>query len=141
MAKAKERYQQHLANRPDELINYRKDYYAKNRAKILTQTKNYQKENYDKLRSFKKAASNRRRARLAGQAGEHSGDDIRNLYDFQDGCCHYCHERLINYHADHLIPLARGGSNDLANIVLACPSCNLAKGSKMPWEFSGGRFF
>lgn len=31
---------------------------------------------------------------------------------------------------DHVIPLCKGGSDDLENLVIACMSCNSRKGSK-----------
>jgi hypothetical protein len=33
------------------------------------------------------------------------------------------------FEVDHVVPLARGGSEDFANLALACRSCNLRKGS------------
>jgi 5-methylcytosine-specific restriction endonuclease McrA len=41
------------------------------------------------------------------------------------------------YHVDHRVPLSRGDSNDISNIVLACPHCNLSKGAKLPEDFAG----
>jgi 5-methylcytosine-specific restriction endonuclease McrA len=39
-----------------------------------------------------------------------------------------------------VVPLSRGGSNGPENIVIACPTCNLAKKDKMPHEWpEGGR--
>ena len=34
-------------------------------------------------------------------------------------------------HVDHIIPLARGGTNDLVNLQLLCSKCNLKKGAKL----------
>jgi 5-methylcytosine-specific restriction endonuclease McrA len=33
---------------------------------------------------------------------------------------------------DHVIPVSRGGSNALTNMVLACKPCNRAKADRMP---------
>lgn len=33
---------------------------------------------------------------------------------------------------DHIIPVARGGTDDLANLQTLCRSCNSAKGAKLP---------
>jgi 5-methylcytosine-specific restriction endonuclease McrA len=39
------------------------------------------------------------------------------------------------------MPLARGGSNWISNIALACPTCNKRKGAKHPidWAQQNGR--
>lgn len=36
--------------------------------------------------------------------------------------CHWCGEPATV--ADHLVPLSRGGSNDIANLVASCVPCN-----------------
>jgi hypothetical protein len=38
--------------------------------------------------------------------------------------------------ADHLVPLSRGGSNDWANLCLACLGCNQSRQNKLPGECS-----
>lgn len=35
---------------------------------------------------------------------------------------------------DHVVPLSRGGTNDWANVVTACSSCNTRKGNHLPAE-------
>lgn len=40
-------------------------------------------------------------------------------------------------HIDHIIPLAKGGADSVANLCVACPTCNLTKSAKMPVEFAG----
>ena len=40
---------------------------------------------------------------------------------------------------DHKIPVARGGNNDIENMVLSCRSCNRRKGKKTAEEFSKGQ--
>jgi 5-methylcytosine-specific restriction endonuclease McrA len=51
--------------------------------------------------------------------------------------CHYCGTRvgLDNSTFDHVVPLAKGGADDLSNGVLACRRCNAAKGRKSYHEF------
>ncbi len=60
----------------------------------------------------------------------------RNAVFHRDkGLCVHCHTdltRLIHQqnalHFDHVIPLARGGMNDVTNLQLLCERCNLGKG-------------
>jgi len=46
--------------------------------------------------------------------------------------CAYCDCFLDRFHLDHVVPLARGGADDLCNIVKTCPTCNVSKGTA-PW--------
>jgi len=46
-------------------------------------------------------------------------------------------DRSDEAHADHYIPLAKGGSNRRENIVCSCASCNLSKNDKLPEDFIG----
>ncbi len=56
------------------------------------------------------------------------------IRDAADNRCGYClaHQDYIPWtlEIEHIIPLARGGSNKEENIWLACHTCNLYKGSK-----------
>lgn len=40
---------------------------------------------------------------------------------------------------DHKIPVSRGGTNDLDNLVLSCISCNSSKGGREPDEWFDAR--
>jgi hypothetical protein len=49
--------------------------------------------------------------------------------------CEYCKapEVVFNFpfEVEHIIPLSRQGSDDAANLALACRSCNLRKGNRI----------
>jgi hypothetical protein len=49
--------------------------------------------------------------------------------------CEYCKapEVVFNFpfEVEHIVPLSRQGSNDEANLALACRSCNLRKGNRI----------
>ena len=38
----------------------------------------------------------------------------------------------VNLHVDHVVPVARGGTDDPANLRTLCARHNLAKGARMP---------
>ena len=48
--------------------------------------------------------------------------------------CQYClmHQSLqgATFHIEHIIPRSKGGSSEMANLALACPSCNLQKADR-----------
>jgi hypothetical protein len=92
-------------------------------------------ENYHQKRWSVHSTNRRARKRSAG--GNFTPKDIQKLYAAQKGLCWWCSCKLSKkYHIDHRIPISRGGTNQLDNICLSCPRCNLTKYNKMPWEFS-----
>lgn len=56
-------------------------------------------------------------------------DDVRMFVWRRDGgrCVRCGSDHNLKY--DHIIPIARGGSNTERNIPLLCESCNRAKGA------------
>lgn len=51
--------------------------------------------------------------------------------------CHWCSKifRGKECHADHVIPLSRGGMHCRSNLVVACARCNVQKRDLMPEEW------
>jgi DNA-directed RNA polymerase subunit RPC12/RpoP len=83
------------------------------------------------------ASNARRRARKRNAEGSFSSEDVLLMKKSQGNRCWYCQKSLeAGYHIEHRVPLSRGGSNNPSNLVLACPSCNLSKGDKLPSEWS-----
>lgn len=86
----------------------------------------------DEVRTHKIA----RRVRLLGNGGSHTAQEWREKVALFAGCCVYCGESkpLVR---DHNVPLARGGTNDIGNILPACHSCNARKHARTAREFLG----
>lgn len=83
-----------------------------------------------------------RHARKKGADGRHTGAEIKALFARQNGKCASCSKSLkLGYHADHILPLSKGGSNWITNIQLLCPTCNQRKWAKDPlrWAREIGR--
>lgn len=74
-------------------------------------------------------------------AGRFTKAQIAQLLVVQDGLCFYCAGSLTSehgkasYHVDHYVSLLDGGCNEISNLVLACPACNLKKGAEDPKAF------
>lgn len=47
-----------------------------------------------------------------------------------DYTCTYCGERGGRLECDHVVPVARGGSDDPSNLTTACRDCNRSKRDK-----------
>lgn len=53
--------------------------------------------------------------------------------------CYWCGAATTKgaRHRDHIIPIARGGTDSVGNLCVSCPDCNLRKNAQLPEEFSG----
>lgn len=45
--------------------------------------------------------------------------------------CYHCKTFTGAGHCDHLIPISKGGTDAIENLVWSCPKCNLRKGNKI----------
>jgi 5-methylcytosine-specific restriction endonuclease McrA len=122
---------------PEKVRERNRKYREENRQRYIEHARAWREANPEKVR----AAKVRRRARKRNATGSFTAEDIKAIYKSQEGRCWWCQcEVGDTYHIDHIIPLARGGSNAANNLVIACPTCNLQKGAKMPHEFKGRLF-
>lgn len=49
--------------------------------------------------------------------------------------CYWCHEFTDHPSPDHLVPLARLGTNGIKNIVVSCPRCQSRRQDKTEAEY------
>lgn len=117
-------------------IKYSRQYRVTHKADAAEYRREYMQR--PRTRELRKLTEQRRRARKHESGGVVSLTDVAMLLKSQKGLCWWCDASLANgYHIDHRIPLARGGTNRLNNLCLACPSCNVRKGAKLPHEWNG----
>ena len=60
------------------------------------------------------------------------------VYTRDGGICMKCGRKVSKklFHVDHIVPLAAGGDEwALENLEVACPACNLQKGSREEKEY------
>jgi hypothetical protein len=55
----------------------------------------------------------------------------RAVFERDEGMCRHCGRplRFNSFHVDHLVPIARGGGNEMQNLAASCAPCNLSKGA------------
>ena len=115
-----------------------KQYRQANRVMLNKRSEEYRKNNLDVFRRL----SHNRRARVANVGGKLSSDIENKLIVLQKGRCPCCGDNLgEDYHLDHIMPIALGGSNTDDNVQLLKARCNLQKNKKHPIDFMQQRGF
>jgi 5-methylcytosine-specific restriction endonuclease McrA len=62
--------------------------------------------------------------------GELQGYEVREyLLEKWDRKCSYCDVKDVPLQIEHIVPKAKGGTNRISNLCLACEKCNLKKGT------------
>lgn len=70
------------------------------------------------------------------QQGELQGYEVREyLLEKWGRKCAYCGVENVPLQVEHIVPRARGGSDRVSNLTLACEPCNTKKGKKTALEF------
>lgn len=141
---AREKAKKWREDHPEAERQSKSNYYYKNWGKLKEQrahnsdllrerSRQYDKQHPDKMRARVK----RRRARRLGAIGSHTVEQFYQLCSRLDWCCSYCNSKLDNRTVteDHIIPLSKGGSDDIENIAPACRYCNTQKGARTYEEY------
>lgn len=138
-AKSKEYRKQN----PKAVARYKQAYRSANLAKIAATAKRWHEKNSDKSSLDKKAwhlanpnyrvlsTQKRRALKLRNGAFRVTGSELDKLRAMP---CAYC--GAASEHIDHVVPISRGGTHGIGNLVGACAPCNLSKGKKfiMEWK-------
>lgn len=132
----KQYYQEHK----EELDRWSTQYRQQNKEKLSERARRWRQTERGKI--LKRAAHRRRRAHKRNAPGSFTPEQFQEQIERQKQKCYYCGKRSSMWHPDHVVPLSRGGSNSIDNIVAACPTCNLKKHNKLPHEWpESGRLF
>jgi len=146
--KVKEQGAAWRAANPDKVKAIQARHYEANKEKIQARLREYYVANPEKRRENQiawraanperaRALCRNRQARKRAAEGTYTGDDVKRIYGAQKGKCACCNKKVgDNYHVDHVMPLALGGSNWPSNLQVLCPSCNSKKNAKDPLQFS-----
>jgi hypothetical protein len=70
----------------------------------------------------------RRIAKLRNVEGMSTPEEINAIYERQKGKCAICKTPVgLNFHVDHIMPIALGGTSWPSNLQVTCPKCNWSK--------------
>lgn len=120
----RERQREYHAANPEKKRRAAAKYRAANPTKIREQRRAWRKANPERVRENVR----RREAQKAGVENTFNAEEEVLLWDMYKGCCYVCREPATT--VDHVIPISKGGPNNLNNCRPACKSCNFSKGAK-----------
>jgi 5-methylcytosine-specific restriction endonuclease McrA len=149
----------YLAN-PERAKEARRGWDSRNRDHLNALRKQQRKDNPERFRAKRErldkgrqaenvkrwVENNRDRRRMHALAHQNkrrhapgtgfTADDVLRLLHEQNFECVACRASVQEKrHVDHIVPLSRGGRNDLDNIQILCPPCNLCKRARDNDEF------
>lgn len=143
----------------EQLREYGKAYRLDNKEKLAEQSKEWRRANKPKIAEANRAwrirnperkkanddawwrnnpdkvkarGAKRRASKKAASIFLVRGKDIAQIMSRN---CYYCD--APSSHLDHVLPLAKGGTHSIGNLVAACQRCNLSKGKKFlsQWRY------
>lgn len=90
-------------------------------------------------RCQRRSKSRIRRAREHNAPGIYTWAQVIRLHLLSDRRCSYCDEQVAQPEPDHVVPISRGGRNDIGNILSCCQRCNGDKGDMTLTEWAAYR--
>lgn len=91
----------------------------------------WKRNNKERHRAIQHTARRRYRARKRGAGGSHTTAEWEALVKYYEGRCLCCGRDDVKLTIDHIVPVSKGGSNNIDNIQPLCFSCNASKQAKI----------
>lgn len=118
-------------------------YCAANKDQYRRMARRWKEANRERVRSSnaKYRATERGRSTQAAHkhrrrgAGNITSASVRDVLREANGMCAWCSAVNVKITVDHVIPIARGGTNERGNLVGACLDCNVSRGKRLPSEW------
>ena len=133
--------QYHKDNK-EKVNKWVRQYYLDNKERIRDRNKKHHhdnKNNEDYIASKTNARHKRRALIITSSDGTVPinifplNKELRELLELQIFKCYSCSCDISdNKHLDHHVPLSKGGTHSIDNVVWLCPTCNLQKHAKIP---------
>jgi hypothetical protein len=95
-------------------------------------------EDLERQRASARERTRRYRERLGAGASEWTVI-CSQVYERDGRVCAYCGDVDGPHQIDHVLPLSRGGTNDLDNLQVACKPCNTSKGDRTVEEWRAAK--
>ena len=118
---------QWAAENEDSVEASRRKHYKLHRDEIIARSEKWGEDNPEKVRQAKANNSRKRRAAKHASPGSFTVEEFEALCDAYGNRCLACGTTDVPLEADHVVPLTRGGTDDIGNIQPLCGSCNREK--------------
>ena len=114
------------------------------REQIRANLAKWKQANPEKMRMWRRESARIRKARKRACAAGAPIGNLRQITEWErswrhreDVECAWCHRVFTGAecHADHIVPLSKGGAHALSNLAIACKWCNASKQDMMPAEW------
>jgi 5-methylcytosine-specific restriction endonuclease McrA len=104
-----------------------REHYERHKDEIVARSKKWAEDNPEKVGLAK--ADNRRKRRAAKHTslGSFTAKEFKELCEGYDNKCLSCGVTGVVLEVDHVVPLTKGGSDDISNIQPLCGICNRRK--------------
>lgn len=129
-------------NHPERIRELVRRCAAKRKEKTSLYAKKYREANGERLREYNRlwssahkelnqARQRRKNAVKANAPGSGiTAEQSISMKQETGNHCVYCGKKSDSLQIDHVVPLSRGGADDVTNAVTACPKCNISKHNK-----------
>lgn len=136
--KIKTRKKAYKAKSIDKIRAYRQATRARDRIKQRERYRKnpeYYRQKMARIRAahpdrYREYVERRRARKLAAPQNDLTSAQWREIKIAYRQRCVYCGRKMQRLEMDHIIPLSKGGSHTVSNIVPACRSCNASKGDR-----------
>jgi 5-methylcytosine-specific restriction endonuclease McrA len=115
------------ADNEEKVAASERAYYERTRDEVIARSEKWAESNPEKVRQAKANNSRKRRAARHASSGSFTAEEFRALCANYGNKCLACGDAEAALEADHVVPLTKGGSDDIGNIQPLCGSCNRKK--------------
>ena len=130
-ARCKECDKKYRENNKDKIREYRennKEYYKEYRENNKEHYKDLFKKYYENNKDKYKEYNHKRRALKVGNGGSYTKSQWLDTLEYFDYKCAYTGECIKhNCHVEHIVPISKGGTSYIWNLVPSTASANLSK--------------
>lgn len=125
----------------ERIVEYNRQYRADNQKIANERTRKWRQSNRERVTEYQRERvkanlgqfrqyNRKRRASKLSAPGFHTEEEFQALCSYYMDQCLACGDIPDKLTEDHVIPLVKGGSDDISNIQPLCKSCNCSKGAK-----------